>query len=180
MLAAVFVAESIPSFGPLLDLMGGSSLSLLNLVFPCLFYLSLLLVDARKSRGDHYPHSTTSVQYWRDVCGQVDTPTLIYNLAIIVMGLVGGVAATYSALLEMGVTNFTPPCYVSLFVGQQQHEGVVGGAWNTTSQAFFTCKSHKGAHPSMLDIRIHHSPPFSGCGASKNISRYGHPEVYCA
>jgi len=48
MLAAIFVAESIPTFGPMLDLIGGSTLTLLNLIFPCLFYLYL-----KAQSGEH-------------------------------------------------------------------------------------------------------------------------------
>lgn len=41
MLSVVFVAETVPSFGPLVDFIGGSTLSLSSLVFPCIFYLYL-------------------------------------------------------------------------------------------------------------------------------------------
>lgn len=45
MLAVVFVAESLPTFGPLLDLVGASTLTLTSLVFPCFFYLYLTVAD---------------------------------------------------------------------------------------------------------------------------------------
>lgn len=45
MLAVVFVAESLPTFGPLLDLVGGSALMLTSLVFPCFFYLYLKVAE---------------------------------------------------------------------------------------------------------------------------------------
>ncbi|KIH42591.1 hypothetical protein ANCDUO_27424 [Ancylostoma duodenale] len=41
MIAVVFVAETIPNFGPLLDLFGGSTLTLTSVILPCLFYLYL-------------------------------------------------------------------------------------------------------------------------------------------
>jgi hypothetical protein len=41
MIAVVFVAESVPSFGPLLDLIGSSAMTLNSLIFPCLFYMYL-------------------------------------------------------------------------------------------------------------------------------------------
>lgn len=41
MVAVVFVAESVPTFGPMLDLVGGSALTLTSVVFPALFYLYL-------------------------------------------------------------------------------------------------------------------------------------------
>jgi hypothetical protein len=41
MLAVVFVAETVPNFGVLLDLVGGSTITMMALVFPILFNLSL-------------------------------------------------------------------------------------------------------------------------------------------
>lgn len=39
--SVVFVGESVPTFGPVLDLVGGSTLTLTSLVFPCIFYVYL-------------------------------------------------------------------------------------------------------------------------------------------
>lgn len=41
MACVLFVAESVPTFGPLLDLVGGSTITLTSIVLPCLFYLYL-------------------------------------------------------------------------------------------------------------------------------------------
>lgn len=41
MVGVVFVAESVPSFGPMLDLVGGSAFTLTSVIFPCLFYIFL-------------------------------------------------------------------------------------------------------------------------------------------
>lgn len=38
---AVFIAETVPNFGPVLDLIGGTAASMTSMVFPCLFYLYL-------------------------------------------------------------------------------------------------------------------------------------------
>lgn len=45
MLAVAFVAESVPSFGPVLGLVGSSTITLTSLIFPCLFYLYLTVGD---------------------------------------------------------------------------------------------------------------------------------------
>jgi vesicular inhibitory amino acid transporter len=49
LLAVVFVAESVPTFGPVLDLVGGSTLTLTSLVFPCIFYLYISAGDKKAS-----------------------------------------------------------------------------------------------------------------------------------
>ena len=48
MLAMLFVCASVPNFGSILDLVGGSSVTLLTFVFPTTFYL--LLVKKSESR----------------------------------------------------------------------------------------------------------------------------------
>lgn len=49
MIAVVIVAETIPNFGVLLDLVGGSTITLMALIFPALF--NLYLCAARKKYG---------------------------------------------------------------------------------------------------------------------------------
>ncbi|GFU34581.1 amino acid transporter ANTL2, partial [Nephila pilipes] len=39
--AVIFVAQSVPRFGKVLNLVGGSATSLTSVVFPCLFYYKL-------------------------------------------------------------------------------------------------------------------------------------------
>jgi hypothetical protein len=48
--AVVFVAETVPNFGVLLDLVGGSTITLMSLVMPTVF--NLYLEAARKKYGD--------------------------------------------------------------------------------------------------------------------------------
>jgi hypothetical protein len=50
MVFVVFVAETVPNFGVLLDLVGGSTITLMALVFPVIF--NLYLVTAKKKHGD--------------------------------------------------------------------------------------------------------------------------------
>lgn len=49
MIAVVITAETVPNFGVLLDLVGGSTITLMALVFPALF--NLYLSAARKKYG---------------------------------------------------------------------------------------------------------------------------------
>lgn len=47
MVIVILIAETLPVFGPLMDLIGGSTLTLTSLVFPCLFYLYLSAADEK-------------------------------------------------------------------------------------------------------------------------------------
>lgn len=43
----IFIGESLPSFGSILDLVGGSTIALMSIVFPCLFYMYLSALDKK-------------------------------------------------------------------------------------------------------------------------------------
>ncbi|GMR60933.1 hypothetical protein PMAYCL1PPCAC_31128 [Pristionchus mayeri] len=112
MVVVVFVAESVPSFGPLLDLVGGSTLTLSSIVFPCIFFC---FVNARKKKmvetgEDH------GVATFAEVMKYNKTWILAMSAVTIVFGLIGGGAATFSAIVEITSTKFEYPCYVSPFL----------------------------------------------------------------
>ncbi|KAF4525874.1 hypothetical protein B566_EDAN015977 [Ephemera danica] len=93
LLLMVFVGETIQDFGKVLALVGGSTSTLNNLVFPPLFYLRLT--------SKFEPHRP------------VPLFKRIYLYTILAMGVIGGLAATYSALLDIfSPDSFRKPCYV--------------------------------------------------------------------
>jgi hypothetical protein len=59
LVAVIFVAESMPSFGPLLNLMGASTFTLTCLIFPSIFYLFLKVREEKilRSGCDNGPAS---------------------------------------------------------------------------------------------------------------------------
>ena len=141
----LFVAETVPTFGPLLDLIGGSCLMLTSLVFPCLFYLFLNAAEIKANQ--QHPLSFDQLQQkdknnggainkwavedqqkdeegerasWADVVQRTDRFTLYSCLFIIVFGLLGGAAATFSAIRELGYAHFVPPCYFSYLIGDSE------------------------------------------------------------
>ncbi|XP_067675356.1 uncharacterized protein [Haliotis asinina] len=93
----LFGAETVPKFGAILALVGGSTISILAFICPPLFYLKLA-----KMEGD-----------WEKIDVPLHKRVALYE--IVLVGLVAGVASTYSAfagLLSPGA--FTVPCYVNL------------------------------------------------------------------
>ncbi|KAK6753934.1 hypothetical protein RB195_013118 [Necator americanus] len=116
MVAVVFVAESIPNFGPLLDLFGGSTLTLTSVILPCLFFLFL---NARQMRENDTGKKDDSPATLKDVFKYTPRSTLIICIGIIVFGFFGGAAATFSAIVELTTTNFLLPCYVSPFLNKK-------------------------------------------------------------
>ncbi|TKR87049.1 hypothetical protein L596_011522 [Steinernema carpocapsae] len=135
MVAVVFVAESIPTFGPVLNLLGGSALMLTSLVFPCLFYVFLLSSQKKTEEGSKDADEAPSIQ---EVFEKAPKTTLAICCFIVVFALVGGGAATYSAIRELSTTHFEYPCYVAPFLdvkgvnSEQGHTNCCGHFSNVT------------------------------------------------
>uniref|UniRef100_A0AC34RNC6 Amino acid transporter transmembrane domain-containing protein n=2 Tax=Panagrolaimus sp. JU765 TaxID=591449 RepID=A0AC34RNC6_9BILA len=124
MVAVVLVAETVPKFGPMLNLVGGSTLTLTSLVFPIFCYLKLAEIERKFNfiqklkKTDQQKEKILlsdfelKTSFWEAV---KNTPKIILILSIItiVFGIIGGGAATYSAILEVTSTHFVPPCYLS-------------------------------------------------------------------
>merc|ERR1719507_107738 len=81
-LSLLFIAESVPSFGAILDLVGASTVTLLTFVFPPFFYMRLS--DA--SIG-HPTWPERKMAVWER----------FYCWVLIALGIAGGVLATYMA-----------------------------------------------------------------------------------
>ncbi|KAK9739118.1 Transmembrane amino acid transporter protein [Popillia japonica] len=95
LLVMVFVGETITNFGKILSLVGGSTITMLTFVFPQYFYLKLCRQRSPLWPEHHIP------QYMK-----------IYLWELILLGLIGGAASTYSAITAIfGANSFTKPCY---------------------------------------------------------------------
>ncbi|KAI6242280.1 Amino acid transporter, transmembrane family-containing protein [Aphelenchoides fujianensis] len=109
MAAVVFTAETMPSFGPVLNLIGASTVTLTCVIFPPLFFLWLV---ARERSGGADRTEAVGI---RDVLRHNDRFVLLLSAFFLFVGVVGGTAATYTAVVEVTGTHFELPCYVKLF-----------------------------------------------------------------
>jgi len=96
-LCLLFIAESVPSFGSILDLVGASTVTLLTFVFPPFFYMRLS--DASIGHAT-WPERKMAV--WER----------IYCWVLIALGIAGGVLATYMALNNIFAAAMVSPCYL--------------------------------------------------------------------
>ncbi|GMT26158.1 hypothetical protein PFISCL1PPCAC_17455, partial [Pristionchus fissidentatus] len=124
MAVATFVAESVPSFGPLLDLVGGSTLTLSAIVFPCIFFV---LLNARREKMLETGKDNGPVTDIQEVVKYNSRVILVACAVTIALGFVGGGAATFSAIREIISTKFEYPCYVSAFMDR----GSMGASTST-------------------------------------------------
>lgn len=93
----LFIAETIPSFGAILDLVGASTVTLLTFVFPPYFYMKL--VDSSLQRKDWVQRT---LPMWERV----------YCWVLIVIGVAGGCCATAVALMNIIGAELAKPCYM--------------------------------------------------------------------
>ncbi|CAH2103475.1 unnamed protein product [Euphydryas editha] len=96
MAGILFIGESIPRFYTILALVGGSTIALLTFVLPSYCYLSLMNQTPAEGQAPN------------DVAGWVK----LVCWEIIVIGVVGGICATYSAISAIFSTSQATPCYL--------------------------------------------------------------------
>jgi len=93
----IFIGLSIPHFGNILALIGGSTITALTFVFPPLFYMKLC-----DQKSTDWPTRTISLH------------ERTYLWELIIIGILGGAAATWSAITAIfSSTTFTIPCYIN-------------------------------------------------------------------
>ncbi|CAI2351813.1 unnamed protein product [Caenorhabditis sp. 36 PRJEB53466] len=110
MVSVVFVAESIPNFGVLLDLVGGSTVTLMALVLPILFNFSLTTIKKKRENKEDEERITV-----KEIFQNSDKIKLLLNILILVFATFGGIAATVSAVQTMLNSEFSAPCYAKLW-----------------------------------------------------------------
>ncbi|KAI6215446.1 Amino acid transporter, transmembrane family-containing protein [Aphelenchoides besseyi] len=154
----VVVALTVPNFGVLLDLVGGSTITLMALVFPVVF--NLYLTTSKQKHGGTVAAQDEKPPTLAEVWKYTSTSRKLINFSILLFALVGGGAATISAANAMLNSEFSAPCYAGVF----------------SSQPF----------PNSLDEAIvadtpaiRHSGMFNCCGIGKNISRFENAAFYC-
>lgn len=95
-LIVLFIAETIPHFGAILSLIGGSSTTLLAYIAPPVFYFKLCY-------SKHFP--TIEIPIGKKVL----------LLEIMVVGIFAGIFSTYSAIKDLASPKaFTLPCFINI------------------------------------------------------------------
>ncbi|KAK6051545.1 hypothetical protein COOONC_10950 [Cooperia oncophora] len=99
---------------------GGSTITLMTMLLPSVFYL--FLFASHKKRKDLINTMQISPDSPDDqLAGLVDIwrytskPVLLFNAVSFVFGLIGGIAASYTAVRELLDAKMAPPCYVQWF-----------------------------------------------------------------
>jgi len=91
MIVVLLIGQTLPSFGAILSLIGGSTVTIITFILPPILYM--LAVDGSDSRK----------------LGVVER---IYCYCLIFIGVLGGISATYSAISAIAHAKFDLPCYL--------------------------------------------------------------------
>uniref|UniRef100_A0A7E4ZWT3 Aa_trans domain-containing protein n=2 Tax=Panagrellus redivivus TaxID=6233 RepID=A0A7E4ZWT3_PANRE len=156
MAAVVVVAETIPNFGVLLDLVGGSTITLMALVFPVIFNF-YTTAGSTKYNGIVATKDEKPLSFMEAVHYTPKHKLAIYAI-IMAFAIIGGGTASLSALGQMVNSQFSQPCYAGLWTTKPVEETILGNATELLTY------SHHGK--------------VNCCGMFKNISRFGDTE-YC-
>lgn len=99
MASIAFIALSVPQFGKILSLVGGSTITLMTFVLPPLFYMKLV---STQHLDKEWPKRHISLK------------VKIFLILTIIIGLIAGIVSTYSAIADLVDPDaFKPPCYLS-------------------------------------------------------------------
>ncbi|KAK6104958.1 Transmembrane amino acid transporter family protein [Brugia pahangi] len=107
LLAILFVAETVPKFGPILNVIGGSTVALTSAMLP-LIYNNYLNASIRDPITNTYKRPTFSQVLQRN-----SKIKLLIDFIVIVVSVLFGMATTYIAIIDMSSTDFNAPCYLS-------------------------------------------------------------------
>ena len=128
MAVLLLIGQSLPSFGAILSLLGGSTVTIITFVLPPILYI--FAMDGSESRYAFYAYRQVdclkqkisikaviplSMILYKIICfcfRKLNIFERIYCYILIFIGVMGGISATYSAINEIANNKFELPCYL--------------------------------------------------------------------
>ena len=89
MVGLLVISLSVPNFDAILDLIGATTITLLNIIFPPIFFL--LLSKKYQSLNDASENDMTAM-------GNVSLPVKIYSWHLVIVGSIAGAIAFVSSV----------------------------------------------------------------------------------
>ncbi|CAD6184430.1 unnamed protein product [Caenorhabditis auriculariae] len=123
---STFLSLSVLKLGVFLDLVGATTITLMTMLLPSVFYL--FLQASWKKRQDAIQSGLLSsnspddqIAKFSDIVYYTPKMILLFNVLSLTFGFVGGVSSAYSAIKELIGAHQVAPCYVRWF-----QEGFLG------------------------------------------------------
>ncbi|CAI4221793.1 unnamed protein product [Auanema sp. JU1783] len=132
----VFVGLSIPDFGVFLDLVGATTMSLMSMILPSIFFLYLkasqikreALLKEKKLSLDAPDDCRATI---KDIMKYIPKSLLILSVISLAFGIIGGLAGTVAALTTLLTSSeVATPCYITWFREGISFERTIAGAVN--------------------------------------------------
>ncbi|EFO86747.1 hypothetical protein CRE_04556 [Caenorhabditis remanei] len=110
-LLVTLTALTFPHFGPMINLLGSSVNSLLAMILPTAFYLSLRTFQLKWKVDKKRKELPTFGEIFES------TPKFIlaFNCISMTFGLLAGIISTISAIRTFSNSSLPPPCYIQYF-----------------------------------------------------------------
>ncbi|CAI4229434.1 unnamed protein product [Auanema sp. JU1783] len=112
--AAIFIAATLPDFGIFLDLIGGSSMTILSIILPGLFSLYL---EAAEKKRESSNDDQVAMPTFAEVIHLTPLKRLLVEFSIIAFGGLCGIICTVNTLRQIPNSSFSTPCYLDLIRG---------------------------------------------------------------
>ncbi|CEF63009.1 Amino acid transporter, transmembrane family-containing protein [Strongyloides ratti] len=108
----VLCALLVPTFGPIMHLLGGTTMMLTSLLIPIFMYTSLKARKRLIKKDSKYLEQSPTLLETLKNSSSTDTITFI---VIMIIGIIAMVFITISSIKALLTTHYAPPCFVSFF-----------------------------------------------------------------
>uniref|UniRef100_A0A0R3S6Q7 Aa_trans domain-containing protein n=1 Tax=Elaeophora elaphi TaxID=1147741 RepID=A0A0R3S6Q7_9BILA len=117
-LAILFAAETVPKFGPILNVIGGSTVALTSTLLP-LVYNNYLIASVHDPITNTYKRPT-----FMQVLRRNSKSKLLFDFVVVTISVFFGIGTTYIAVVDTVSTDYTMPCYLSFLESVSQNTSV--------------------------------------------------------
>ncbi|EGT39885.1 hypothetical protein CAEBREN_25444 [Caenorhabditis brenneri] len=117
----IFIGLTIPHFGPVLDLIGASTMVLMTLILPPIFYLSIRtqeviwLQENTHEKSNDVAEPTHERATLKEILRLTPKAILALNAAVLIFGIIGGTLSTITSIIRLADSDMAAPCYWQYF-----------------------------------------------------------------
>uniref|UniRef100_A0A0N4ZTG1 Aa_trans domain-containing protein n=1 Tax=Parastrongyloides trichosuri TaxID=131310 RepID=A0A0N4ZTG1_PARTI len=106
----ILIALTVPTFGPIMNLLGGSTMMLTSLIIPVFMYTCLKARQKMIKKDRKYLEERPSFSDLIKHSSLIDT---IICCAIVIFGIISMIFITISSVHALLTTHYAPPCFLS-------------------------------------------------------------------
>ncbi|KAF1762290.1 hypothetical protein GCK72_010552 [Caenorhabditis remanei] len=114
----IFIGLTIPHFGPVLDLIGASTMVLMTLILPPIFYISIRTQEVIWLEGNEKSDEAEPIHEratLKEILRITPKAILALNAAVLIFGIIGGTLSTITSIIRLADSDMAAPCYWQYF-----------------------------------------------------------------